>query len=489
MKYSFPGRSRAALAILVAIVAAWSLSACASSNPGPTGPAETTPITLPDLADDREPTSIADDAARLESAFATTPVAPAEDFTYELDGEEVTITGYTGDELVLVIPDTIEGKPVTVIAEDALAGRTGLRALSIPSSVRTIGIGALEGCKSLSTLRTPVYTCNTAPYFGALFGASSYEINASHIPAGLTTLILTGGEHIPDYGFYDCPFEIVSVPATMKTVGSFAFWGCEGLRYIPLGDTALTSIGERAFTNCRDLFSLDIPESVQSLGFAMLEGCGKLETLTLPFVGEARRAAVAASSAEGKLDIFDSVETASPDERDELLEDYYAKGTLGYLFGAASYTFTAGYIPASLIRVTLLEGCGDIPDNAFFECASIREIILPEGVTSIGRRAFYGCERLAAMTLPDGVMVIGESAFFGCIRLVNLEVGAGLTTLGVQAFMNCLSLRSVTLPGTVTHLPNATFAGCLSLESLSAPGVTVLGEQVFRHCDKLIGWN
>ncbi len=448
--------------------------------------APTEPVTLPDLADNRILTDPADYQERFDTAFSQNQPVAATDLTYTVADDGVTVTGYTGGDVVVVLPDTVEEKPVVAIAEKAFAGKGTLKALSIPDSVVMIGAGALEGCASLSTLRTPVYTCDGAPFFGALFGAGTYEINASRVPATLSTLLLTGGETIPAYAFYDCSFEAVSLPATVTEIGDFAFYGCEKLAYIPLAHTALTEVGDRAFTNCAALLSLDLPTTVETLGYAMLEGCGKLESLTLPFVGQARLTAEDAKPAAGE----DGADTeAETDVNGQELLSPADSAYLGYLFGARSYTFTAGYLPASLIRVTLHEGCGDIPANAFFECSSIREIRLPAGVTIIGRRAFYGCEKLAAITIPDSVTTLGDDAFHGCIRLVDLTVGAGVTTLGIQVFMDCLSLGTVTLPTGVTHLPNATFAGCISLETLIAPGVTTCGSQVFRACDKLQGWS
>ena len=418
------------------------------------------PITIPDEPDDRVFTDTTPYAERLESLFASNPTAPAEDFTYEVTDDGVTVTAYTGGDIVVVIPDTIEDKPVTAIGEKAFADMTGIKAVSVPDTVVSIAAGAFAGCKNLTSLRTPVFTCEGADYFGALFGAKSYDAQGSAVPAGLSTLVLTGGEAIPDYAFYACrALEVVAIPETVTEIGAFAFYGCEALAYIPLGHTALIAVGNHAFTGCADLLGLELPATVESLGFAMLEGCGALESLTLPYVGGGR-----------------------PGTDLQAGTDY-----LGYIFGAAEYVFTAGYLPAALISVTLQEGCGDIPANAFFECASVREIVLPEGVTSIGRRAFYGCRKLASVTLPDSVVSIGDDAYHGCIRLESFTGGSGLAELGVQVFMDCVSLKTVAFPDSVTHLPNSCFAGCVSLESLTAEGVVTQGKQVFRHCDKLWG--
>ena len=461
------------LAAALAVLLSLSATACFDTSDSPvsdtsTGEAVTLPpVTLPDLTDDRVLTDTAPYTERLESLFAETPTAPTAHFTYEITEEgTVTLTGYTGGELAVVIPEAIEDKPVAAIAPEAFKGMATLKAVSVPDTVTEIGAGAFAGCVSLTSLRTPVITCKDAPFFGALFGAASHEAGGGAVPTELTTLVLTQGSTIPDYAFYACRgLQAVSLPATVTAIGDFAFYGCSGLALITTAQASLISVGTKAFANCSALLELTLPATVTAMGIGILEGCGALESLTVPFAGGT---ADPAASEEG------SASTAY----------------LGYLFGATSYTFTAGYLPASLMTVTLTEGCTAIPDNAFFECASIREVNIPEGVTSIGRRAFYGCDRLTAVTLPDTVTSIGDDAFNGCIRLTTFTGGRGLTTLGVQCFMNCLSLTAVTLPDGVTHLPNSCFSGCQSLESLKADGVKTQGRQVFRHCDKIAksGW-
>lgn len=484
-------RFGSALSAMLALTLTLSMTAC-FNTPSVETPAESDteeaevvtlpPLTIPDPADDRIPTDTTPYADRIQALFANSEPAPASDFTYEItDADEVTVTGYVGGELIVVIPDTIEDKPVTAIAESAFAGMGNLKAVSVPTTVQAIGKDAFKGCESLSSLRTPVYTCEDAPYFGALFGAATYETNGSFVPVSLTTLVLTTGdtaESIPDYAFYACRgLETVALPGTLTEIGAFAFYGCESLTYITTDETALQSVGERAFAGCDVLLNLSLPATVHTMGMGMLEGCGKLESLTVPFVGGYSADSPLTEEEKAAMEAGDA---SHPDE---------TTGYLGYLFGASAHTFTAGYLPASLMTVTVLEGCTAIPANAFFECASIREVNLPEGVTAIGLRAFYGCERLTAMTLPDSVTSIGDDAFHGCTRMKSFTGGESLSELGVQTFMNCVSLTTVTLPDSVKKLPNSCFSGCLSLTLLKADGVTSQGKQVFRHCDKLTGWS
>ena len=479
--------SAAALSALLLAALPLAMAGCnsADSQPDWTEPVEI--VTLPELTVPTEPDTRAYTdlspytTERLDKLFVGSTPSPATDFTYtvttdRVEGGSIVITGYTGGDPVVVIPETIEGKSVTHIAEGAFADKTFIEAISIPNTVGSIAKGALKGCKSLKSMRTPTFTCKDAPYFGAIFGAETFEANGYSVPTSLKTLAITqwkapegmdaglAGLKIPATAFYACHnLEVVALPAYTTEIGDFAFYGCQSLAYIDVGDTWLQSIGRNAFTNCMSLLTLDIPSTAETLGFAMLEGCGKLESLTLPFAGGHRTG-----------------DTPAEEEADAENVTY-----LGYLFGAADYTLTKGFIPASLISVTLHEGCGDLAPNAFFECSPIREINLPEGVATIGRRAFYGCEGLTEMTLPDSTATIGDDAFNGCLRLASFTGGKSLQKLGIQSFMNCLSLKTVTLPTSVTHLPNSCFAECISLETLTANGVATEGKQVFRNCHKL----
>lgn len=47
-------------------------------------------------------------------------------FSYNINGSEVELTGYTGDEKLIVIPSYIDGKPVTTVSFDMLGSFTGV---------------------------------------------------------------------------------------------------------------------------------------------------------------------------------------------------------------------------------------------------------------------------------------------------------------------------------------------------------------------------
>ena len=76
---------------------------------------------------------------------------PEDSFTYETSGSSVTITGYIGDEDVVVIPQTLGGKKVTKIAEGAFTQKS-IKTVVIAKTVEQIEAYAFDRCENLTTV-------------------------------------------------------------------------------------------------------------------------------------------------------------------------------------------------------------------------------------------------------------------------------------------------------------------------------------------------
>jgi hypothetical protein len=72
------------------------------------------------------------------------------DFNYTLNGNNATITGYTGSAGLITIPATIDGHPVIRIGNRAFQQKVNLISVNIPNSVTNIGLGAFWGCSNLN---------------------------------------------------------------------------------------------------------------------------------------------------------------------------------------------------------------------------------------------------------------------------------------------------------------------------------------------------
>lgn len=379
-------------------------------------------------------------------------------FSVVLENGFCMISAYLGTNTEVRVPKVINGQTVTGLKKSAFENNATLKKLYLPDTIVTIEKGSLDGCVALEKLHTPLVGENgtDGQFLGHLFGASTYRDNARDVPPSLAYLEI-GGEitRIADFALFDCnDLVCVRLPESVIAVGAYSFYNCE--RMIAVNTENLLQVGEHAFDSCAELTKLVFCDRLTSFGAGCLQGCAKLNSLTLPFVGGS------------------------------MTENVY----LGYLFGATTPAFAKGYYPPYLTDVTVLSTCTSIGSYAFYECESLTTLSMSENVTEVGARAFSGCVRLLSVSFSERLARIRENAFFGCISLETLTFGdasaSSLTEIGINAFYHCSALSTITLPKSLTALPASCFAGCLSLEELDLGGVQSVGEQAFRHCHSLV---
>ena len=324
-----------------------------------------------------------------------------------------SITGYTGASTEVVIPSYYKGKAVTSIASSAFKNCTSLTSVVIPDSITSIGnyafvnctsltsvvipdsvtiIGsaAFSGCSSLETLTIPFVgvsasatSASSSTLFGYIFGTSSYTGGVStiqyyssdsstyYIPSSLKSVTVTGGNIL--YGaFENCTsLTSVEIPDSVTSIGYGAFYGCTSLTSVVIPDS-ITSIGTIAFEDCTSLTSVVIPDSVTSIGSSAFENCFSLTSVV----------------------IGDSVRS------------------IGY--------------------------------GVFDGCKSLTSVVIGNSVTSIDSYAFDGCKSLTSVVIPDSVTYIDYYAFVNCTSLTSVEIPDSVTSIGYGAFSGCTSLTSVT---------------------------------------------
>ena len=87
---------------------------------------------------------------------------------------------------------------------------------------------------------------------------------------------------IGEWAFSDCrSLTSVTIPDSVTTIEDYAFYECSSLTSVTIPDS-VTSIGEWAFSDCRSLTSVTIPDGVTTIGYAAFLGCSSLTSVTIP---------------------------------------------------------------------------------------------------------------------------------------------------------------------------------------------------------------
>lgn len=173
----------------------------------------------------------------------TAPEINTDDFDYtENDSGEIIITGYKGIDEEIVLPVTIEGKPVVQIGYSAFADASDITKVTIPEGIRDIDNAAFMGCGIKEI---------TIPSTVKRIGGAAFR----NCPS-LETVIISEGVETIDSGaaFMACPnLSRVDIPQSLTSIGSNTFLSCDSLKEITISDSTVF-IGQRAFEGCKVTF-------------------------------------------------------------------------------------------------------------------------------------------------------------------------------------------------------------------------------------------
>lgn len=231
---------------------------------------------------------------------------------------------------VVIIPEGIEVIPDDYFED--LDHRYALKKVVLPSTIKSIGNYAFNGCVSLEEVNLPagMTTIGTGVFQGC---------------TGLTKITLpTGLLAIGNDAFSGSGITEIQFPGSLQMIGNSAFWGCDSLTEVVLPNS-LVSLGGYAFSNCALLASVSIPGSIKTISDFAFHGCEKLM----------------------RVSIANGVEVIGEEAFGECL---------------------------MLTTVTLPDSLVEIRKYAFYQCTSLSEITIPASVTSIGSSAFAGCSSL-----------------------------------------------------------------------------------------------
>ncbi len=385
----------------------------------------------------------------------------------------------------------------------AFAGCTELTELLIPDTVTTLGSWMVAGCDSLEQITVP---------------ASINHVDFSKYTAQKTEVV--GGKQIKTEKFevYGSAFsgwpnaktagpagaaEEYNIEWAGSTIPANTFRSLDTLNYIRI-PTYVTSIGQRAFTDCTQLKSLGGYNTDSDIEISWSA------TKTIPN---------AAFWGANTLTTFDLPDTIAYIGDEAFRNCTGLSGTYNFKTGLVSIGARAFENCTSIKHVNFHKGLSTIGNRAFAECIGLAHVNLPATLTNIGKDIFIGCPDLktagpgkelvsvtyglrkyTAMTDTGADStsytyniefawdrIIPANAFHGTDALELIELPQTLIEIGASAMQGCESLEVFNIPAQVTKVGERALSGCTNLELVTIPAsVQTMGEAIFEDCPLLI---
>lgn len=279
----------------------------------------------------------------------------------------VTTIGASAFQKCLNLQSIVIPNSVTTIESYVFEDCSNLQSIVIPNSVIRIGSYCFSDCYNL---RSVTLGCNTAVGKFISEHSGSFYYNVFNGCKSLEELVI-GAEENSVNGRIELNYGVsggfFNESNTLKLIkfnacSSFYYDREEPKKWIKNVSELLSAAG-----NVRDVI---ITDKAQSIPLGYLSDCDSLQSLTLPYI----------NSNFGVL--FDYQNNDFIENRENM------KPVVQELRNGEQKTY---YLPAGLDSIKISEGCEEIPWGCLYNCSMVKRIVLPESLYSVGEKAFYGC--------------------------------------------------------------------------------------------------
>lgn len=478
-------------------------------------------------------------------------------FTFTSSGGGYAVTGYNGQETVVTVPSSYKGKPVTAIGTgyNGFYGCTGIQKVILPETVNIInayafyncvslteieianGVGsigkfAFQNCASLAEINIPesvgsignyafqdcsalkkivipntlansnldyvFYNCGNIEEVTAPINAFSRIVKTN-----LRSVKITDGTSIPDNTFKDGKkLTSIEMPDSISSIGNCAFENCVSLTEISLPDN-VTTIGQGAFYGCESLTNIEIPDNVTVIESYTFYGCASLTDIYIPnkvesiyynaFYGCSRLIEVYISPSVTSIGNYafygcnslESITLPFIGASKNSASNSAYMNVFGYIFGYTAKTNSDVPIEGATFQIQITQSSVVYRKYWYYIPASLKTVKINGDNIILKKQPFFNCKNIKNLIIIKGVTSIWDEAFNGS-GITNVEILNDMESIGSGAFSGCSSLESVFIGNGVASIGEFAFSGCSSLESVSiGSGVTAIEKSAFLGCSSL----
>lgn len=326
----------------------------------------------------------------------------------------------------------------------------------------------------------------------------------------------------------------VTVPSSVKAIGSYAFRSCTWLETIVLPST-VEDIGIHAFDdtlwykNAKDEFFIvgdgvlikyngtssviNIPENVKAISCALgseevdvtdikipegikyISGNAFVKTswrlsLTDEFVTVGDGILIKYAGEGGDVVIPDGIKSISGAFYDSSRVTSVTIPDSVTRIESYSFACTAGFGADSVLsKKSILESVS-IPDTvnyigaaAFFNCCKLKEADIPTSLKYVQPQTYIFCDSLTKVSVPDNILSIGFTSFGETRDMTEIKFGSNLRFIGEAAFYGDKKLTEITFPEGFKYAAGISFAYCSGLTSVYIPENTdTIVSTAFNGC-------
>lgn len=181
--------------------------------------------------------------------------------------------------------------------------------------------------------------------------------------------------------FADSKLREVTIPASVKVIGQWAFSSCENLTKVRI--LGAEKLGGFAFYFCTNLASVELGEKLTEIGSNAFVNCRPLKKIVFPkILKKIGDGAFTAAGLEGKLTLPENLVSVG-------------EGAFSSL---------------SITELTLPDTLETMGSSAFAGL-SIRKLAIPGKIAHIENSVFSGCDQLEYVYIPKSVKSIESNAF------------------------------------------------------------------------------